>query len=148
MSNAFLPLGTQFQIGDQHSGETFVAVAEVNSISGFGWSRDFKDTTSLDTLGGYSTMIPGLRKGEMMTLNLNWTVANWDRFRDLFESEEEENESMDYRIVLKAGAVTKYTWEFNAFLGGIKLGDITPDSKLDMIIQLQITGAPVETSGA
>lgn len=148
MSEAFLPIGSQLQIGDQHSAETFAAVAEVNSISGFGWSRDFADTTSLDTTGGYQTMLPKLRKGDMITVGLNWTVANWDRFRDLFESEDEETDAMDYRIVLKAGVTTKYTWEFNAFVASVKVGDITPDNKLDMQVTLQITGAPTETSGA
>lgn len=148
MSDAFLPTGSQFQIGDAHSGETFTAVAEVNRISGFGWSRDFEDTTSLDTTGGYQTLLPKLRKGDQFTAEMNWTVANWDRFRDLFESEDEETDSMDYRIVLKAGAVTKYTWEFNAFVGNIRLGDISPDAKLTMQATFQLTGAPVETSGA
>lgn len=147
MSEAFLPIGSEFQIGDQHSAETFTKVAEVNSISGLGWTRDMKDTTSLDTTRGYATMLPGLRKGEVLTVSLNFTVANWDRFRGLFESEDDELDAMDYRVVLKAGVTTKYTWEFNGFVQGIKVGDITPDNKLDMQAMIQITGAPTETSG-
>jgi hypothetical protein len=148
MSQAFLPTGSQFKIGDAHSGETFTAVAEVNRISGLGWSRDFADTTSLDTTGGYQTMLPKLRKGDQITIDMNWTVANWDKFRDIFESEDEETDAMDYQVVLKAGATTKYTWEFNAFIGSVKVGDITPDEKLSMTVTLQVTGPPTETSGA
>jgi len=148
MTQAFLPIGSEFQIGDQHSAETFVKVAEVNRISGFGWSRDFADTTSLDTTGGYQTLLPKLRKGDQITIDLNFTVANWDRFRDIFETEDEEEDALDYRIVLKAGATTKYTWEFNAYIQGLKLGDVTPDEKQSMQVVVQITGPPVETSGA
>lgn len=148
MTQAFLPIGSEFQIGDQHSAETFTKVAEVNRISGLGWSRDFADTTSLDTTGGYQTLLPKLRKGDQITIDLNFTVANWDRFRDIFETEDEEEDALDYRIVLKAGATTKYTWEFNAYIQGLKLGDVTPDEKQSMQVVVQITGPPVETSGA
>lgn len=148
MTQAFLPIGSEFQIGDQHSAETFTKVAEVNRISGLGWSRDFADTTSLDTLDGYQTLLPKLRKGDQITVDLNFTVANWDRFRDIFETEDDEEDALDYRVVLKAGVTTKYTWEFNAFIQSIKLGDVTPDDKQAMTAVLQVTGAPVESSGA
>jgi hypothetical protein len=78
---------------------------------------------------------------------MNMTVANWDQFRDIFETQDEENESWDFQIVLKAGAVTKYTWEFQAFIIGLKLGDISFDDKQSMSVDLKITGAPTETSG-
>lgn len=148
MSNAFVPVGTQFQLGDQHSGETFTAVSEVNTISGLGWSRNMIETTTLDTTGGYRTYLPSFRDGDVLTLNMNFTVANWDKFHDLFESQDEEADSLDCRIVLKAGAVTKYTWEFEAFVQKISLGDVSTDDKVNQIIELKVTGAPVETSGA
>lgn len=147
-TSAFVPIGTQFQLGDRHSAETFVAVSEVNSISGLGWTRSMIDTTTLDTTGGYRTYLPTFRDGDVVTLNMNFTGANWDRFRDLFESQDEEDDSIDCRIVLKAGAVTKYTWEFEAFVQKISLGDVTTEDKVNQIIELKITGAPVETSGA
>lgn len=147
-TSAFVPIGTQFKLGDQHSAETFVAVSEVNSISGLGWTRNMIETTTLDTTGGYKTYLPTFRDGDVVTLNMNFTVSNWDKFRDLFESQEEEDDSIDCQIVLKAGAVTKYTWEFQAFVQKISLGDVTPDDKVNQIIELKITGAPVETSGA
>lgn len=147
MSQAFVPIGTQFKLGDKHSAETFVAVAEVNKISGFGWSRNMVETTSLDTTGGYRTYLPTFRDGDVITLDMNMTVANWDKFRDVFESQDEETDSLDCQIVLKAGATTKYTWEFEAFVQSIKLGDITFDDKQSMQVELKITGAPIETSG-
>lgn len=145
MGDAFLPIGSEFQIGDQHSAETFTKVAELNRISGVGWSRDMKDVTTLDDT--YQKLLPGLRKGDVVTLDLNFTVANWDRFRDIFETEDDETDALDYRAVIKAGAVTKYTFEFNGFVQGIKLGDVQPDEKLSMQAMIQITGLPVETSG-
>lgn len=148
MSEAFVPIGSQFQIGDKHSGETFTAVAEVNRISGLGWSRNMVETTSLDSTGGYRTYLPTFRDGETVTVEMNFTVANWDKFRDLFESQEEESDSWDFRIVLKAGVTTKYTWEFQAFVQNIRLGDITPDDKQSVTVELKITGAPTETSGS
>lgn len=148
MSNAFVPIGSQLQIGDQHSAEVFTAVSEINRISGLGWTRNMVETTSLDTTGGYRTYLPTFRDGEVVTIDMNFTVANWDRFRDIFESQEEEADSHDFRIVLKAGAVTKYTWEFQAFIQSIRVGDITFDDKVSLTMELKITGAPVETSGA
>lgn len=147
MSSAFVPIGTQLKIGDQHSAETFTAVSEVNRISGLGWTRNMVETTSLDTTGGYRTFLPTFRDGEVITLDMNFTVANWDKFRDIFETQDEESESWDFQIVLKAGAVTKYTWEFQAFVQSVRVGDIGFDDKLSMVIELKITGAPVETSG-
>ena len=146
MGEAFLPIGSEFQIGDQHSAETFTKVAELNRISGVGWSRDMKDVTTLDDT--YQKLLPGLRKGDVVTLDLNFTVANWDRFRDIFETEDDETDALDYRTVIKAGAITKYTFEFNGFVQGIKLGDVQPDEKLSMQAMVQITGLPVESSGA
>lgn len=147
MSNAFVPLGTQLKIGDRHSAETFTAISEINRISGFGWTRNMIETTNLDTSGGYRTFLPTFRDGETVTLDMNMTVANWDKFRDLFESQDEESESWDFQLVLKAGATTKYTWEFQAFVQSLRLGDISFDDKMSMQIELKITGAPVETSG-
>ncbi len=148
MSNAFVPIGSQLKIGDAHSGETFTAVSEVNRISGVGWSRDMVQTTSLDTTGGYRTWLPTFRDGDVITVDMNMTVANWDKFRDIFETQDEEIESWDFQVVLKAGAVTKYTWEFQAFVQSCRLGDITFDDKQSMTIELKITGAPTETSGS
>ena len=147
MSNAFVPIGSQLQIGDKHSGEVFTAIAEVNRISGLGWSRNMVETTSLDTTGGYRTYLPTFRDGEVVTIDMNFTVANWDQFRDLFETQVTETDSWDFRIVLKAGTVTKYTWEFQAFVQRIMLGDVTFDDKQSASVELKITGAPVETSG-
>lgn len=147
MSNAFVPIGTQLQIGDQHSGETFTAISDVNKISGLGWSRNLVEITSLDSTGGYREYLPTFRDGQVLNLEMNMTVANWDKFRDIFETEDEAEDSMDYRLVLKAGTSIKYTWEFNAFIQSIKLGDIDFNNKLGMNVELRITGSPEETSG-
>lgn len=146
-SQAFVPIGTLFQIGDRLSAETFVSVAEVNKISGVGWSRTMIDTTSLDTTGGYRTYLPTFRDGDVITVDMNFTPANWDRFRDIFESQAQAVDAIDFRLVLKAGTVTKYTWEFQAFVQNLKLGDIVTTDKMSLQIQLKITGAPSETSG-
>ena len=148
MSEAFVPIGSLFQIGDKHSGEVFTSVSEVNRISGLGWSRNMVETTSLDTTGGYRTYLPTFRDGETITVDMNFTVANWDKFRDLFETQAAETDSWDFRIVLKAGAVTKYTWEFQAFVQRLMVGDITPDDKQSISMELKVTGSPTETSGA
>jgi hypothetical protein len=147
MSQAFVPIGTQFQLGDKHSAETFVAVAEVNSIAGLGWSRNMVETTTLDTTGGYRTYLPTFRDGDVLTLNMNFTVANWDKFKDIFDSQDDEEDSIDCRIVLKAGATIKYTWEFEAFVQKLILGDVTVDDKQSMTVELKVTGSPVESSG-
>lgn len=146
MGEAFVPIGTQLQIGDKHSAETFTAVAEVNQISGLGWSRNMVETTTLDTTGGYRTYLPTFRDGEVITVDMNFTATGWSSFKDLFDAEEEETDSMDYRLVLKAGATTKYTWEFNAFVQSIKLGNVDFNNKVSAQVMLKVTGAATETA--
>lgn len=149
MAGEFVPLGTLFQIGDQHSGEVFTTVSGVQKISGMGWSRDMKETTALDSSGGYRTYLPSFRKGEVVSLELGFTAAGWDKFRDIFETQAAETDSWDFRVVLKAGsATTKYTWEFQGFIQSIKLGDINKDDFVVLNVEIQITGAPVEYSAS
>ena len=148
MSNAFVPIGSQFQVGDQHSAETFTALAEVNRISGFGWTRSLVDVTSLDSVGGYKEWLPTFRDGEVITVDCNYTASNWDKINNIFETEDEYTDLLEYRIVLKAGATVKYTWEFLGIIQSIKLGDIDSNGKQSLQFQVKITGAPLEDSGA
>jgi hypothetical protein len=54
------------------SASTYAAIGEVNSITGPNMSREFIDTTALDTSGGYRTFIPSFRDGGEITLDVNF----------------------------------------------------------------------------
>ena len=57
---ALAGVGVQFRRWNSGTG-SWDSLAEVNSIDGPGMTRDFIDTTALDTVGGYRTYIAGFR---------------------------------------------------------------------------------------
>ena len=141
MSESFIPARSLFQIGDKHSGETFTSVSEVLRISGLGWARSMVSVVHLGTLSGYNSYLPTFRDGEVLTATMNFTAANWDRFRDLFYTQESDSDFWDFRVVLMANTVVKYTWEFQAFVQKIMLGTISPDDKQIVNMELKIVNS-------
>jgi predicted secreted protein len=134
MSNAIAGVGAQFKRGNGVSPETFTALAEVNSITGPGMTRDFIDVTSLDSTGGYREFIGGFRDGGTVTLNMNFTLSGYNKMLDDFQDED----SVNYQIVIPDTGATTLT--FAAFVTDLPLS-ITPDDKVTIDVTLKITGA-------
>jgi hypothetical protein len=87
-SNAMTGQGTIFKRGT-------APVAEINSISGPGMSRETIDVTTLDVVDGYRRFIGSLRDAGTITLNMNFTRATYLLFKADFESDDPEAYSIE-----------------------------------------------------
>jgi predicted secreted protein len=131
-SGAFAGVGVVFKRGA-------VAMAEINSISGFNKARDTIDVTTLDSTGGYREFIGGFRDGGEISLNMNYTRASYDLLNADFES----SSSQSYTIVLTDTAATEYS--FSGWVTNITL-DVPLDDKVTMAASIKIDGQITQTS--
>lgn len=136
-STATAGVGTVFQ---RWSGAAWVAIAEINSISGPGFSRETIDVTSLDSTGGYREFITGFRDAGTITLNMNFTRDAFDTMKDDFEDDSAQN----YQIDLPDDENT--SMDFEGYVTECPL-EIPPDDKITMTVTIKITGEVVVSSG-
>jgi predicted secreted protein len=139
MSDAIAGVGTVFNRENDGSSGVFTAIAEINSITGPGMTRDFIDVTSLDSTGGYREFIGGFRDGGQVTLNMNFTRDGYEQMRLDFI----DDDSVNYQIILPDTSST--TLDFAAFVTDLPLS-ITPDDKVTVDVTLKVTGEVTLTS--
>ena len=132
-SNAIGGVGTVFL-------RNGTALAEVNSITGPGMTRDFIDVTSLDSTGGYREFIAGFRDGGTVTLNMNFTAATYALMKEDFESDT----AQAYEIVLPDAGLTSF--EFSGLVTELPL-TITTDDKVTADVTIKVTGEVAINSG-
>ena len=104
-------------------------------------SRDFIDTTALDTTGGYRTFITGFRDAGQVTLNMNFTRSTYEMMQTDFESASAQN----YEIVLPDDDNT--TLEFEGYVTELPLS-VTPDDKITANVTIKVSGQPTLNSGS
>jgi len=138
MSGAKAGVGTQFR---RWSGDAWVKVSEINSISGPNMSRDTIDVTSLDSTGGYREFIGGFRDGGTVQLAMNFLRASIDTMKTDFESDDLQN----YEIVLPDDETT--TLEFTGLVTELPL-EIPPDDKITMTVSIKVSGEVTLNSGS
>ena len=126
MSDAKAGVGTKFY---RWNGSAWETIAEINSITGPGMSRDTIDVTSLDSTGGYREFISGFRNAGTLALAMNFTRATYDLMKDDFEDDTLKN----YEIELPDDDAT--TLEFTAFVTELPL-TIPPDDKMTADVTL------------
>jgi predicted secreted protein len=139
-SNAVAGVGTIFQ---KWSLTTFTweHIAEINSITGPGNTREQIDVTSLDSTGGYREFIGSFRDGGTVALGMNFTRATYEAMLADFES----NVVQNYEICLPDTDLT--TIEFAGFVTELPLS-ITPDDKITADVTIKVSGQPVMNSGS
>jgi len=137
-SNAVAGVGTIFQ---RWTGSAWAAIAEINSITGPGMSRDTIDVTSLDSTGGYREFKGGFRNPGTVQLSMNFTRQTYDLFKTDFES----NALGNYRIVLPDAETT--TVEFEGLVTELPL-NIPTDDKITADVTIQVSGSVETDSGA
>jgi predicted secreted protein len=130
MSNAISGVGTTFE---RWSGSAWVAMAEVNSISGPNKTRETIDVTSLDSTGGYREFIASIRDAGVVNLNMNYSRTTYDLLNTDFENDTLAN----YRIVLPDASET--VLEFTGLVTEIPL-EITVDDKISSNVAIKISG--------
>lgn len=137
-SNAFSGVGSEFR---RYSGASWSKIAEVNSISGPGMSREMIDVTSLDSTGGYREFIPSFRDGGQVTLNMNFTRDGYEELLSDYESDSE----VDYEIVLSDSEKT--TIEFTGYVQELPI-TISTDDKVGNDCTIKVTGQVTVNSGS
>jgi len=133
MSDAVAGVGSQFKRESDESSGVFAAIAEINSITGPGMTRDTIDVTSLDSTGGYREFITGFRDGGEVTLEMNFTLDGYNQMKDDFEVDDTHN----YQIVLPDTGAT--TLEFAALVTSLPLS-VPTDDKITISVTLKVTG--------
>lgn len=133
-------IGTQFRRWSVAL-SSWVTIAEINSITGPGMSRDVIDTTALDTVGGYRTFITGFRNPGTVVLAMNFTRDSYETMKDDFEN----NAVQNYEIVLPDDDTT--TLEFEGLVTELPL-TIPPDDKISADVTIQISGQVNLESGS
>ncbi len=136
---AIAGVGTVFNRWDataSNSEGAWVPIAEINSITGPGMSRDTIDTTTLDTKDGYRTFITGFRNAGTMTLAMNFTQTSYLLMKGDFEG----NDAISYQVVLPDTEETVI--EFDGLVTEIPL-TIPTDDKITADVTIQISG-PVD----
>jgi predicted secreted protein len=128
-SQAIAGIGTKFL---RKEAAVFVELAEVNSITGPGMSRETIDVTSLSSTGGYREKIPGLRDGGTISLSLNFRKDTYGVLKTDFESDNRQ----DYKIELPSGD----TFLFSGLVTEIPL-TIPIDDKITVDATFEISGA-------
>jgi predicted secreted protein len=137
-SNAKAGVGTEFR---RWSGAEWVEIAEINSITGPGMSRDTIDVTSLSSTGGYREFITGFRNAGTVALAMNFTRSTYDLMKDDFESDVARN----YEILLPDDEATSL--EFEGLVTELPL-TIPADDKITANVTIQISGQVVINSGS
>jgi predicted secreted protein len=132
-------VGTQFRRWNSALGQ-WVAIAEINNIGGPSKSRETIDTTALDTVGGYRTVITGLRDAGTVTLAMNFTRNGYEQMDDDFADDAAKN----YEIVLPDADNT--TLEFEGFVTELPL--TIPPEKVTVDVTIKISGAVTINSGS
>lgn len=138
MSNAIAGVGTKFR---RWNGANWVDLAEINSITGPGKSRDTIDVTSLDSTGGYREFIGGFRDGGTVSLPMNFTRATYELMNTDFESADLQN----YEILLPDSEATSF--EFEGLVTELGLG-IPADDKITADVTIKVSGQIILNSGS
>ena len=129
-SNAFSGIGTIF---NRWNGSAWVAIAEINSISGPSSTRETIDVTTLDSTGGYREFISNLRDAGDVSLNMNFTAATYELMKDDFE----DDDVQEYQIVLPDADGT--TLEFEGLVTELPI-EIPLDDKISCNITIKVSG--------
>ena len=137
-SSAKAGVGTQFR---RWNAGAWATVAEINSITGPGMTRDVIDVTSLDSTSGYREFITGFRNAGTISLSMNFTRDTYEIMKDDFESDT----AVNYEIVLPDTATT--TLEFEGLVTECPL-TVPPDDKITVDVTIQISGAVTLNSGS
>ena len=119
--------------GDGSSSEAFPALAELNSINFTGLSQDTIDVTSLDSTGGYREFIVAFKDAGELSLNMNFTIANFGLMKIDFEA----TTSRNYRVTFADTGATQFN--FAAYVTGLGV-NITLDDKINVDVSMKITG--------
>jgi len=139
-SNAISGVGTKFRRYNPAT-SSWEPIAEINSISGPGMSRETIDVTNLDSEDGWREFITSFRDGGEVTLSMNFTRDTYETMFNDFMSDDRKNYEIllpddDVTTMVFAGLVTNCPWE------------IPMDDKITSEVTIKVSGAPQLESGS
>jgi predicted secreted protein len=138
-SQAIHGVGALFKRGDGTSSEEFIAIAEVNTITGPEITAGTIDVTSLDSTGGYREFIAGFIDGGEVSIDMNFRLDGYDDLKADIEGRELHN----YQVVFPDTNQT--TFEFAAIM--TRLGVAVPtEDKITATATFKISGQITLTS--
>ncbi|MFA5420140.1 MAG: phage tail tube protein [Bacteroidales bacterium] len=133
MPNAFSGVGTRFYRALVDIQDEYHTIAEVNSISGPGMTRDTIDVTSLDSTGGYREFITSFRDAGEISLSMNFTHDGYTVMKTDFEA----SAARYYKIVLPNTEQTVF--KFAGFVTSCPIA-IPMDDKVTADVTIKISG--------
>lgn len=140
-SQGFAGQGTQLQVGDGGSPETFTTIAEITKIQGTGAKTDIIDLTNMDSTGAYREKLATLLDAGEINFDANFVPSNTTQ--QSLQAKFDGRTKSDWKIVLPG---VRGTWSFTAFIGGIDF-DVTVDKQVVMSGKLVISGPRTFTPG-
>jgi predicted secreted protein len=133
--------GTQLKRDTTGSG-TFVAIANVEDISGPSRSREAIEVTAHDSPNKYREFVKGLKDGGEVEITINYDPASASH--QALDDDFEEDDLRDYQVVILPGTADEWTWEFSGLI--TDLGDEFPhDDKMERTATFKISGKPTLT---
>ena len=136
-SAAVSGVGTTFK---RWSGTRYVAIAEVNSITGPSMTRAFLDVTSLDSTGGYREFITGFRDAGTISLKMNFTAASYAAIKEDFQS------AIANTYLITLSDIAHSTLEFDGLVTELPLS-IPTDDKISADCTIKISGEVIFVTG-
>lgn len=145
MTDAQIGYGTVLSFGNGASPELFTALAEVNSLTGPGMSRETPDATHMGSPGGWREFVGGLKDAGEITIECNHLPRNATQDATtgvlaFFASGETKN----WRIEFPGSPAV--SWEFQAVVSAFE-PDFQIEEKLMLSITLKVSGQPAFLGG-
>jgi predicted secreted protein len=132
---ALAAVGFAFKRENDVSSGVFDNIAEIRSFDGPEFERDFLETTTMDTSGGWRTWTPSFRDGGLITLEMNFTVAAFNSMWTDFLS----STAKTYQMVMPDAG--NFTIQLDGFVTGTPLKGST-DELITMTATIKVTGQP------
>lgn len=130
-TEAALGYGAKFGIKD---GASYDYVAEVNSLTPPGWTRDTVEATHLESPDKAKEYIGGLIDAGEATITINFKPIVADVLLAAFIAE-----TGNYRILFPSGTVAL---DFVGIVTGYEMGDLVADDKMTATFTVKATGLP------
>ena len=117
--------------------DTWEAIGQITSITPPESTMDVQDATTLDSPDGREEIVPTILRNGEATLTFNFDPDDIDQqsFRDDMESRVKRS----YRILFPD---EENYYQFDAYVIGFNIGEITPDGLLSATATLRATGKP------
>lgn len=125
--------------GDGADPEVFSAIANVNSITGPGLSRETIDVTAHDSPNQYMEFLGGLIDPGEVSFDVNYDPSEHDSLVDDLEA----TDPINYELTFPEGT----TWGFPAILTGFE-PQAPYDDKLAASLTFKVSGKPTITPAA